>query len=500
MKTYISILLILVSADLIYVSKAEAQSIAFTSDRYGNGEIYVMNADGSNQKNLTNNLANEADPIFSPDGSKISFMSSRDGNWEIYVMNSDGSNQKNLTNNPSHDHYPSWSPEGSKIAFHSDRNGNNEIYVMNSDGSNLKNLTNNLETDVLASWSPDGSKIVFETNRDGNYEIYVMDIDGSNQTRLTNSPYKDWFAEWSPDGSIIAFSSDRGGNFEIYVMNSDGTNLTRLTNNSKPDYRPSWSFDGSKIVFDRFSDGNYEIYVMNSDGTNLTRLTSNPANDLDPSWFSLSGTIMVTSPNGSENWAASTPHNITWKSNDIDNVKIEYSINGDSNWVTIVSSINSLIGSYLWTVPNTLSNNCLIKITYTSALWINDQSDEVFTISQAPTVTLILPTGDEPWIAGTSQNIIWSATKVNNVKLEYSTNAGSSWITIVSSTDASVGSYLWLIPDTPSDNCVIKITDTSNASITDQSNIAFSLTAPEISLSTTSIEMGEVGVGLSRVC
>src|SRR5439155_12091092 len=114
-----------------------AGQIAFWSDRdHGAiGEIYVMNADGSGQVNLTNNPVDDAYPVWSPDGSKIAFYTARDGNYEVYVMNADGSGQVNLTNNAAADYYPAWSPDGSKILLDSGRNGGGypEIYDMNAD-------------------------------------------------------------------------------------------------------------------------------------------------------------------------------------------------------------------------------------------------------------------------------------------------------------------------------------------------------------------------------
>ncbi len=115
----------------------------------------------------------------SPEQTKIAFVSDRDGNVEIYVMNADGSEQINLTNNPASDWFPSWSPDGKKIVFNSDRDGNYEFYVMNADGSEQKRLTNNRAYDWSSSCSPDGKKIVFTSVRDWISEIYVMNADGS---------------------------------------------------------------------------------------------------------------------------------------------------------------------------------------------------------------------------------------------------------------------------------------------------------------------------------
>jgi Tol biopolymer transport system component len=254
----------------------ELTVFAFTSDRSGNYEVYVMNADASVVANLTNNPASDYLGAWSPDGRKIAFWSLRDGNSEIYVMNADGSNQTRLTDNPSWDYAPAWSPDVQRIAF--SRGG--EIVVMNADGSGQTSLTN-LGSVALPTWSPDGSKIAFSSNRDGTLEIYVMNADGSAQTRLTNDSLSHWDPEWSPDGRKIAFCDDAGADAGIYVMNADGSAQTRLTNKG---CQPAWSPDGQKIAFSSTQDGNWQIYVMNADGSNPTRITNKPAEDILPRW------------------------------------------------------------------------------------------------------------------------------------------------------------------------------------------------------------------------
>ena len=294
LASIVVLVLILVRA----VVDAQAQ-IAFVSEREGNPEIYVMDINGKNPRRLTNNPHDDWDPSWSPDGKRIVFFSDRDGHvdaqhgwstFEIYVMDADGDNPQNRTNNPADDKYPSWSPNGKQIVFVSDRDGNREIYVIDADGGNLQRLTENPNEDDFPSWSPDGKQIVFSSARAGHfdYEIYVIDADGGNPQRLTENLKTDWDPVWSPDGERIAFTSDRKAdfeNFEIYVMDTDGGNQRRLTENRVDDWSPSWSPDGERIAFMSERDGNPEIYVMDSNGKNQQNLTNNPHDDWSPAWF-----------------------------------------------------------------------------------------------------------------------------------------------------------------------------------------------------------------------
>lgn len=207
----------------------DGTKIAFDSYRDGNHEIYVANTDGTGLTRLTNDPAYDSAPRWSPDGAKLVYFSGVEatgreakypyGNSDVYVMHADGSNKVRLTTTEGDDTYPFWSPDGRKIAFTSFRDGNAEIYVMNADGSHQVRLTNDPARDDNARWSPDGKKIGFGSFRDGNYEVYMMNADGTSQKNLTQHAANDVDPSWSPDGKKIAFASKRSGNYDIYVMN-----------------------------------------------------------------------------------------------------------------------------------------------------------------------------------------------------------------------------------------------------------------------------------------
>ncbi len=270
--------------------------IAFT----GGSSIYTINADGTEQLQLTSNGSNRS-PAWSSDGSKIAFtrQGPQDTTNAIYVMNADGSGLQRISTTTSGDVDPTWSPDGSKIAFQSNVGMNAEIFVMNADGSNRIDLTNNPGVDLSPKWSPDGSKIAFVSLRDSpSGEIYVMNADGSNPTRLTNNSVQDANPTWSPDSARLAFDTNRDGNFEIYAMNADGSAQVNLSNNPSSDFDPAWSPDGNKIAFLSFRDSVFnipqEIYVMNSDGSNQTRITHSSEAEAQLAWQPLPGSPSPT--------------------------------------------------------------------------------------------------------------------------------------------------------------------------------------------------------------
>lgn len=198
-------------------------------------DVYVIPGGGR----LTDNPSIDYPTGWSPDGARILFTSGRAGNNDVFVMNADGSNQVALTTDPALDDLATWSPDGSRIAYVSGRDGNLEIYLMNSDGNSPTRLTMNGASDFDPAWSPDSQRLAFSSDREGGTQVYTMNRDGSQVKRLTTEGNNSQPA-WSPDGTRIAFRSDRDGNEEIYVMSPDGSNPIRLTNTDVDESAPSW--------------------------------------------------------------------------------------------------------------------------------------------------------------------------------------------------------------------------------------------------------------------
>jgi Tol biopolymer transport system component len=317
-------------------------------------EIFAMNPDGTGLTNLTNNSVPDVDPAWSADGRQIAFMCQRNGGaTEVCKMDANGSNQVQLTNDPGQSFWnPTWSPDGTKIAFSNfDCSGN--IYVMNADGTGQRQLASR---GCLPDWSPDGNQIVFASFRDNdNEEIYKMNADGSGQTRLTNDTRQDGHdtsrndtaPAWSPDGNQIVFQSkgeptETGNVYEIYKMNADGSGETRLTANPTApsfngifDFAPDWSPDGKQIVFQSnrtMNSGlfrNDEIYVMNADGSDQRNLTNTVIfeMDRDPDWQPLDTTPPVLS----------LPADITEEATGSDGAQVTYDVSAED---TVDGSVN----------------------------------------------------------------------------------------------------------------------------------------------------------------
>jgi dipeptidyl aminopeptidase/acylaminoacyl peptidase len=289
-----------IDTSLTPVVPGAPHGIAFTSNRDGNNEVYVMDPNGDNQSRVTDNLMNTSNdqrPDISPDGKQIVFSSNRDGNFEIFIMNSDGSDviQLTTTSAPISNSWPRWSPDGEWIAFQSGAGTNFQIYRIRPDGTGMTQVTNYAGLNQFPAWSPDGTR--FAIRRDT--EIYLIDsADGSHPVRLTVTDSIpgafNQMASFSPDGKKIAYLSNNRDNpgdplyLSVYIMDSDGNDKVNFTPKEVgypgtwTSRAPAWSPNGQYIYFTAVRSvtaGSLEqIFVKPSGGGDETKLTSTGAN------------------------------------------------------------------------------------------------------------------------------------------------------------------------------------------------------------------------------
>lgn len=311
---------------------AAAQALLFVSNRAGNAQIHVMNADGSGEHALTRGPAENTEPAWSPDGRRILFTSYRDGNAEIYVMQADGSQARRLTANEQADNAPAWLPDG-RIVFRSMRSGWANFYAMDADGSGVtaltagsgdkgppvpspdgrwlafvafaetggsdihlmpasggtpRNLTGALSKaqKSFPSWAPDSRRLAYVEAKSPALNVRVINIDGTQPAMLTENAYTNASPVWAPDGRRLAFVSSREGTRtemargDIYVMNADGSGVVNLTQHPDEDNYPAWAADGSVIYFVSLRDGNAQLYAIPASGGRPSRLTNNSGHDV----------------------------------------------------------------------------------------------------------------------------------------------------------------------------------------------------------------------------
>jgi TolB protein len=255
----------------------ETPPLLIVSNRTGNPEIFLMNADGTGVKNLTNSKSVNAYPAWSPDRQKIAFASDRDGSMQIYVMDADGLNVKQLTKTGEVSRVPSWSPDGKKMAFCRHTQTGVHIFVMDADGSNVKQIGQRDGYDP--AWSPDGKQILFTSFRNGRgFRLYVMDTDGGNLKELAgnDNPIGFVYPSWSTDGKQVTWAEPVGNAREIFIADADGKNARQLTKLGGFNHYPAWSPDGKKIAFHHYENaqtGTY--YVMDPEGSNIKELLKN---------------------------------------------------------------------------------------------------------------------------------------------------------------------------------------------------------------------------------
>lgn len=266
--------------------------IAFVSNRGGNKEIWAMDYDGENQRQLTQTHTIALTPRWAPDASRIAFTcyaqpgSSSVLTAQICVYSLLTSRLVSFPRFKGTNSSPSWSPDGSQIMFMSSMLGNPELFISDASGTRPKRLTFSNGANTSPSWNPKtGQQVAFVSDRGGIPQLYTMNSDGSSQSKV-NLPDMGYVIDpaWSPNGQLLAFSWRRpNGNYDIYVMEIVSHQLVELTRDAGRNERPSWAPDGRHLVFESTRTGTRQIWSMIADGTEARQLTKQGQNE-SPNW------------------------------------------------------------------------------------------------------------------------------------------------------------------------------------------------------------------------
>jgi len=253
--------------------------IYFVSNRTGHKEVWSMDPDGSNQKQLTSFKSISIMPAISPDGSKLAFTSYVNGNPGIVILSTETGRRLPFYNQrASLNATPNFTPDGKQILYASSASGYAQIYVANLDGSGLKRISSSRAIEVEPKVNPKtGNDIVFVSGRTGPQQIFRMNFDGTGVERLTSGEGEASNPSWHPNGVKIAFSWTRGfatGNFNIFVMDVASRDYFQLTHSEGRNENPNWAPDGVHLVFMSTRSGSPEIYTMLADGSQVHQLTS----------------------------------------------------------------------------------------------------------------------------------------------------------------------------------------------------------------------------------
>jgi len=255
--------------------------IGFISDRSGASELWIMDWDGSNQKQLTKHSTIALAPTWSPDGKQLVFTSFLRGAPALFLLTPHEGYLRPLWDKGGVNSSASFSPDGKNIAFASSHDGNTDIYTMPIEGGTPRRLTSARGIDTQPAWAPNGRQIAFTSTRSGTPQIYLMDADGSNVRRLSFDGVFHDESTWTHDGTRIACTTKEKGLFKIATIDTVTAQRTVIPapgNNESPTFSP----DGSMIAFVSDRSGTPQIFITDADGV-PHQLTSEGKNH-SPTW------------------------------------------------------------------------------------------------------------------------------------------------------------------------------------------------------------------------
>ncbi len=252
--------------------------LIFYADRDGNFDIFTVDLETREERQLTENPAADVSPVVSPDGSTIVFASNRDGDFELYAMDADGSNLRALTSNSVDDISPSFSPGGTWIVYASDTRGNgtHEIYRMYPNGTNTERVYRSEDRNLDPWWRAEDNALYFASGNPtdaSTWDIRRIDFDTGDISWLTRNNVRDRSPTPGRDGTLL-YETDGDGHSALALINPAGGESVSLYDSPGFDWAATLSLDGRFIVFTSNQSGRDELYIMTAAGTDAQQITT----------------------------------------------------------------------------------------------------------------------------------------------------------------------------------------------------------------------------------
>ena len=259
--------------------------VAFQSKRDGNYEIYYTDSAGNEQIRLTDNPADDINPVFRSNNTDIVFQSDRNGNWDLFMVNRITGLEIQLTDHESDEINPFFAQNSNLLVYESNRNDKWDVFILNIATGVEYQVTNGEEDEIYPALSPNGQKIAYLSQVDGIWQLFVIGIDGTNKIQMTNADGDSFNPSWSPDSTRLAYQSEREGNLDIYSYDLRNGTEYQVTNNEGKDYGPTWDCAGMNLSYTTQLNGSAsDIYAIFWQGGDPSFLTNHPGTDKWSVW------------------------------------------------------------------------------------------------------------------------------------------------------------------------------------------------------------------------